>query len=75
MVPRAAGSANTSLMCFYGPETNPVHVDAYLKDVAGWTTKRTTLTPGMTATITPGSNDFLIHRKNANEYFILENRR
>jgi M6 family metalloprotease-like protein len=73
--PESNGVGEYSLMCFYGPETNPVQVDAYLKDVAGWTTKLTTLTAGMTATVAAGKNDFLIHRKNANEYFILENRR
>jgi len=70
----SSGVGEYSLMCYYGPENNPVHVDAYLKDVAGWTTKLTTLKPGMTATVAAGSNDFLIHRKNATEYFILENR-
>ena len=34
----------------------------------------TTLAPGMVATIAAGSNEFLIHKKSATEYFILENR-
>jgi hypothetical protein len=61
-------------MCSFGPATNPTQVDAYLKDVAGWTSKLTTLGPGMTVAIAAGSNDFLIYRKNATEYFIMENR-
>ena len=70
----SAGVGNYSLMCFGGSETNPVHVDAYLKNEAGWTSKLTTLTPAMTATTAAGTNDFLIHQKSATEYFILENR-
>lgn len=68
------GVGDYSLMCFGGPETNPTQVDAYLKYTAGWASKVTTLTAGMTATVAAGKNDFLLHRKNANEYFIVENR-
>ena len=68
------GVGEYSLMCSFGPATNPTQVDAYLKDLAGWTSKLTTLKPGMTASIAAGSNDFLIHRRNATEYFIIENR-
>lgn len=53
-------------------EKNPGHVGAYLKRSAGW---------GETAALSPGNveakagaNQFFIHRKNATEYFILENR-
>jgi M6 family metalloprotease-like protein len=70
----SSGVGEYSLMCAFGPPTNPTQVDAYLKDVAGWTTKLTTLTPGMTAAVAAGTNEFLIHRKNATEYFIMENR-
>jgi hypothetical protein len=34
----------------------------------------TTLSPGSTAAVRAGTNEFLLHRKNATEYFILENR-
>jgi M6 family metalloprotease-like protein len=70
----SSGVGEYSLMCSFGPDTNPTQVDAYLKDAAGWTTKLTTLAPGMTAAVAAGSNEFLIHRKNSNEYFIMENR-
>jgi M6 family metalloprotease-like protein len=69
-----AGVGHYCLMCYGGSNTNPVQVDAYLKNVAGWTSKLTTLTPAMTATTAAGTNDFLIHKKSATEYFILENR-
>src|SRR5215207_198826 len=68
------GVGHYCLMCFGASNTNPSQVTAYLKDVAGWTSKLTVLGPGMTATVSAGVNDFLVHRKNANEYFILENR-
>ncbi len=62
------------LMCFGGSDNNPTQVGAHLKNAAGWASKVTPLAPGTTATVTAGSNDFLIHRKSATEYFILENR-
>jgi M6 family metalloprotease-like protein len=68
------GVGEYSLMCSFGPAVNPVQVDAYLKDLAGWTSKLTTLKPGMTIAVAAGANDFAIHRKNATEYFIIENR-
>lgn len=68
------GVGNYCLMCFGSSNTNPVQVNAYLKNAAGWTSKLTTLTPGATASVAAGSNDFLIHRRSATEYFILENR-
>lgn len=68
------GVGHYSLMCNGGSNTNPTQVDAYLKNVAGWTSNLTTLGPGMTEKVDASSNDFLIHRKNATEYFIVENR-
>jgi M6 family metalloprotease-like protein len=68
------GVGNYCLMCFGASNTNPCQVSAYLKDVAGWTTRQTILTPGLTATVAAGTNDFLVYRKNVNEYFIIENR-
>jgi hypothetical protein len=68
------GVGEFSLMCSFGPDTNPTQVDAYLKDVAGWTSRLTVLKPGITASVAAGSNDFLVHRKSATEYFIMENR-
>jgi len=69
------GIGHYSLMCFGGSDKNPTQVEAYLKHAAGWTSNLTTLTSGMSATVTAGKNDFLIYRRNATEYFILENRR
>jgi M6 family metalloprotease-like protein len=68
------GVGHYCLMCFGGSNTNPTQVDAYLKHIAGWTSKSTILTPAMTAVVAAGSNDFLIHKRNATEYFIMENR-
>lgn len=69
------GVGNYCLMGFGGnDERNPVHVCAYLKNEAGWTTSITSITEGMTATVTSGQNDFYIYTKNNSEYFIIENR-
>jgi M6 family metalloprotease-like protein len=68
------GVGHYSLMCYGGSDTNPVQVDAYLKNEAAWTSKLTKLTPGSMVTVAAGTNHFLIHRRNATEYFILENR-
>jgi M6 family metalloprotease-like protein len=71
---QSSGIGHYCLMCSGGSNVNPVQVSAYLKNQAGWTSKLTTLGPGMVATVAAGSNDFLILRRNATEYFILESR-
>jgi len=71
---QSSGVGNYCLMCSGGSNINPTQVSAYLKNEAGWTSSLTTLAPGMVATIAAGSNEFLIHKKSATEYFILENR-
>jgi M6 family metalloprotease-like protein len=68
------GVGHYSLMCYGGSDTNPVEVDAYLKNEAGWTSKLTELTPGSVVTVAAGTNHFLVHSRNATEYFLLENR-
>jgi M6 family metalloprotease-like protein len=68
------GIGNYCLMCYGGSNTNPVHVSAYLKNQAGWTTKLTTMASGMAYPVAAGANEFLIHSKSATEYFIIENR-
>jgi M6 family metalloprotease-like protein len=68
------GVGHYCLMCFGGSDINPVHVGAYLKHASGWAASVTTVSPGTTFTLDAGTNDFLIHRRNATEYFILENR-
>ena len=68
------GTGRFSLMSSSGNPSNPVQVDAYLKHAAGWTSSITTLTPGMTASVTAGQNDFYLFSRNSTEYFIIENR-
>ena len=68
------GIGNFCLMCYGGNDLNPVQVGAYLKNEAGWSTSLTTITPGITATLNAANNAFYIHKKNATEYFIIENR-
>ncbi|MET0866037.1 MAG: M6 family metalloprotease domain-containing protein [Nakamurella sp.] len=68
------GVGNYCLMCGGGSDVNPVHVGAYLKNASGWSSSVTPITAGATFTLPAGTNEFLIHRKNATEYFLLENR-
>lgn len=68
------GIGNYCLMCSGASDTNPAHVSAYLKYRAGWETNVTSLAPASTAAVKAGANEFLIHRKNGREYFIVENR-
>ncbi|MEY2475087.1 MAG: hypothetical protein QOG87_402 [Actinomycetota bacterium] len=70
----SSGIGHFCLMCAGASDTNPAHVSAYLKYRAGWASSVTPLAPGTTAAVTAGTNEFLIRRKNAAEYFILENR-
>lgn len=69
---QSSGVGHYCLMCSGGSNINPTQVCAYLKNEAGWTSSLTTLVPGMMATIAAGSNEFLIHKKDDIEYFILE---
>lgn len=69
------GAGDYCLMAFGGTnEKNPVQVDAYLKNEAGWTSSLTPITPGIAGSVTVGQNDFYIYSKSATEYFIIENR-
>ncbi|HEX9983625.1 MAG TPA: M6 family metalloprotease domain-containing protein [Thermoanaerobaculia bacterium] len=70
----SAGVGDFCLMCAGGDEKNPTHVNAYLKYRAGWAQSMTRLTVGLNVTAEAGKNQFFIHRKNAAEYFIIENR-
>lgn len=72
--PSHYGVGNYCLMCFGGSNTNPTQVCAYLKNYAGWTSSLRQISQGMSYSIMAGKNDFLIHRKNQIEYFIIENR-
>lgn len=71
---QANGVGHYCLMCFGGNNKNPVQVCAYLKNEAGWATKATPITPGITANLSAANNDFYVYAKNATEYFIVENR-
>jgi M6 family metalloprotease-like protein len=71
---QSAGVGNYCLMCSGGNNKNPVQVCAYLKNEAGWATKVTSITPGITASLSAANNDFYVYAKNATEYFIVENR-
>jgi M6 family metalloprotease-like protein len=70
----SAGPGHFCLMGYGGPDKNPVHVGAYLKNAAGWATSLTAMTSGMNASVSAGQNDFYIYSKNQSEYFIIENR-
>jgi M6 family metalloprotease-like protein len=70
----SSGVGNYCLMCYGGNDKNPVQVCAYLKNGAGWSTKVTSITPGITANLPAANNDFYVYAKNATEYFIIENR-
>lgn len=68
------GVGHFCLMCFGGSNTNPTQVCAYLKNVAGWASTLRQIAPGLSFTLAAGSNNFLMHRRNQVEYFIVENR-
>jgi hypothetical protein len=51
-----------------------VHICAYLKNESGWATSVTPITPGITASVAAGDNDFYLYEKSSTEYFIVENR-
>lgn len=70
----SAGVGHYCLMCYGGDDRNPVQIGAYLKNEAGWATKLTPISAGVTASLNAANNDFYIHSKNATEYFIIENR-
>ncbi len=68
------GVGNYCLMGYGASDSNPAQICAYLKNAAGWTSKLTNLSPGLTTSVASGINDFLILSRSATEYFIAENR-
>ncbi len=73
---RSSGIGHFCLMCSGGrDEKNPVRVGAYLSRLAGWAEKVTTVAPGLTGSLPADRNEFLIHSRTADEYFIIEHRR
>lgn len=71
----SAGIGDYCLMCAGGDdEKNPVRVGAYLMRSAGWADSVTNASPGMSIELDARRNDVVLFRKNADEYFLLENR-
>ena len=70
------GVGRYCLMCLgaRADEANPTQVCAYLKFRAGWG-KATDIVAGVNTLSASEPNRFLIHRKSATEYFIIERRR
>lgn len=69
------GVGNYCLMGYGGSNTNPVEINAYLKDQAGWALQVAPLTPGLVASVPASQNVFFKHRKpHSSEYFIIQNR-
>ncbi len=72
------GVGGFCLMGYFNHNTdgdkNPAQVSGYLKSTVGWTTRAVDLKPGAVETVDAGVNDFLFYRKNATEYFLIENR-
>lgn len=73
---QSAGVGAFCLMCTgaNADEKNPTDINPYLKYRAGWAAALTTIEPGLQATAEAQKNAFFIHRKNATEYFMIENR-
>ena len=57
------GVGHYCLMCYGGADKNPVHVSAYLKNEAGWTSRLTTLTPGSSFSVSAGDQRLLDPRQ------------
>lgn len=53
-------------------EKNPTDVNPYLKYRAGWANQVLPVPANKTISLSAGSNDFLIHRKSAAEYYLIE---
>lgn len=69
------GVGHYCLMCNGGANLNPIQVSAYLKNEAGWSDTFRPMAPATDYDVAAGQNDFLVHARNQNEYFLLENRR
>ncbi len=69
------GVGDYCLMCTSGPnDRNPTEVCAYLKYQAGWASKVTPITDGLSAVAPSTGNEFFLYAKDQSEYFIIENR-
>jgi M6 family metalloprotease-like protein len=72
----SSGVGAFCLMCAGGniSEKNPTDINPYLKYRAGWAKKVTPIRANMNVSLAAGSNEYLIHRKTATEYFMVEAR-
>jgi M6 family metalloprotease-like protein len=72
----SAGVGAYCLMCGGGSvdEKNPTHVSAYLKYQAGWASRVVDLASSKEMVMSPMTNEMALYRRNASEYFLLENR-
>jgi M6 family metalloprotease-like protein len=72
----SSGVGAYCLMCAGGhaDERNPAQISAYLKRLSGWAGSVSNLEHGQQLTLAAGSNDFAMYAKNADEYFLVENR-
>jgi M6 family metalloprotease-like protein len=70
----SAGVGHYCLMCYGGNDFNPVDINAVMKYQAGWTTTLRTAAPGTTYRLAAAGNDFLVHHRSPQEYFVAENR-
>jgi M6 family metalloprotease-like protein len=72
---RSNGIGDYCLMCAGGrDDKNPVRVSAYLNRLAGWAHSVMPTSPGMQGSLAADRDDFLIHPKSSEEYFLIENR-
>jgi M6 family metalloprotease-like protein len=74
-LPVSYGAGYFCLMAYGGhvDERNPARVGAYLARAAGWAKAQRPAAPGQ-MTLAAGQNDYVLHRRNAKEYFIIEAR-
>lgn len=72
----SAGIGEYCLMCGGNgaDPRNPVQVAGYLKFCAGWAGKVTKAELGIDVSLPAKGNHFLVHRKSATEYLLIENR-
>ena len=74
-VPESRGVGQYCLMCTgcAADEKNPASICGYLKYQAGWC-EVTEIRGSIQASATAARNQVFVHQKNANEYFLIENR-
>jgi M6 family metalloprotease-like protein len=69
------GIGRYCLMCAGGRDKrNPAHVGAYLKYNAGWLDNVSPVVSGQSVTLSASNDEVLLHSKNQDEYYVIENR-